>query len=71
MLGAVVRSVGWAADLLALCSDDEEHDAELDLASSIVEKYGESKKVICYNSIIQKKPALQKRCQAFGLTPVK
>jgi hypothetical protein len=36
-----------------------------------VEKYGEKKKVICFNSIIQKKPILQKRCEAFGLTPVK
>jgi hypothetical protein len=58
-------------DVGVACSDDDEHDAELDLASSIVEKYGEKKKVICYNSIIQKKPILQKRCEAFGLSPVK
>ena len=52
-------------------SNEEDHDAELDVASSIVEKYGEKKKVICFNSIIQKKPILQKRCEAFGLSPVK
>lgn len=52
-------------------TNEEDHDAELDVASSIVEKYGEKKKVICFNSIIQKKPILQKRCEAFGLSPVK
>jgi len=59
------------ASLLFPKSDGEEHDAQLDLASSIVEKYGEKKKVICYNSIIKQKPLIQKRCEAFGLIPVK